>query len=76
MPAMTAAAGLTLEELSGILVANDVQVTVVPSVRDITLGGAIATASNVRFFFSVSSGYIYANHDQSSIVILFDRSIE
>ena len=64
MPAMTAAAGLTLEELSGILVANDVQVTAVPSVRDITLGGAIATASNVCVFLCIIRIYIYANHDQ------------
>ncbi len=55
MPAITAAAGLTLQEISGILVANGVQLASVPGVRDVTLGGAIATASNVSIWVCIIS---------------------
>ena len=51
VPALRAAAGLTQEEFAGILVANGMQLPSVASAKEITLGGAIATASHVGFTF-------------------------
>ena len=52
VPAVKAAAGLTQEEFAGILVAQlpPVQLPSVASGKEITLGGAIATASHVGIF--------------------------